>query len=260
MSIRRYLLWCVLFGLPALALSRMLDAIAGTELFYPCLAIVVFAICPLGIVSFLAIHVTLEELFPVWRSEPIQTKEELMQPAALNEFEILERSTNFDIDSQYAYAVLGVPRDADSQAVRQAFRRRARSFHPDSVEQGEIQQEQARTDFAKLNAAYEILADPEKRRVYDEIVRRHGEGFPRLLTVYEQIRDGVVPIAPDGPSSTPLYGDTPDGHWAADSEPPDQDEMRDDATCPLCGHYYVPAPNADSARYCSQCGEELPRE
>ena len=64
--------------------------------------------------------------------------------------------------SQDPYATLGVDRDADADALKKAYRRLARQYHPDvNSEPG------AQEKFKEISAAYEILSDPEKRRVYD---------------------------------------------------------------------------------------------
>ena len=60
------------------------------------------------------------------------------------------------------YKVLGVPRDADSKDIKRAFRKLARKYHPD-VAKGA----QAEARFKEVNAAYEVLKDPEKRAAYD---------------------------------------------------------------------------------------------
>jgi curved DNA-binding protein len=63
------------------------------------------------------------------------------------------------------YAVLGVPRDADPDAIKQAFRRLARRYHPDVAKD----KRQAEEKFKEINEAHEVLADPEKRKKYDEL-------------------------------------------------------------------------------------------
>jgi molecular chaperone DnaJ len=62
------------------------------------------------------------------------------------------------------YLILGVPRTASSSAIRRAFRRRAKELHPDA---GPGSSAEA---FLELQAAYETLADAERRRRYDEIL------------------------------------------------------------------------------------------
>ncbi len=60
------------------------------------------------------------------------------------------------------YAVLGVRRDATSEVVKMAYRRLARELHPD-INPDPATQER----FKEVTAAYEVLSDPEKRRIYD---------------------------------------------------------------------------------------------
>jgi molecular chaperone DnaJ len=60
------------------------------------------------------------------------------------------------------YETLGVDRDADADTIKKAYRRLAREFHPD-VNPDPATQEK----FKEVSAAYEVLADPEKRRMYD---------------------------------------------------------------------------------------------
>lgn len=68
------------------------------------------------------------------------------------------------------YEVLGVARDSSAEEIKKAFRRKARETHPD-VSDGEDAEEQ----FKRINEAYEVLSDPERRATYD----RFGTADPR---------------------------------------------------------------------------------
>jgi molecular chaperone DnaJ len=70
------------------------------------------------------------------------------------------------------YAVLGVKRNAEPQEIKKAYRKIARETHPD-VKPGDAVAEQR---FKEATAAFEVLSDPEKRKLYDEF----GEDALRL--------------------------------------------------------------------------------
>ena len=62
------------------------------------------------------------------------------------------------------YAVLGVPRDASPDAIKKAFRKLARQYHPDVNKSSG-----AESKFKEINEAYEVLSDPEKRKRFDAL-------------------------------------------------------------------------------------------
>jgi DnaJ-class molecular chaperone len=78
------------------------------------------------------------------------------------------------------YFVLGVQPDAGKDDIKSAFRRLAMAFHPDKNPGDFAAQER----FAEISAAYQLLSDEEKRRLYDAGVidaygRRHSASRSR---------------------------------------------------------------------------------
>jgi molecular chaperone DnaJ len=67
-------------------------------------------------------------------------------------------------EEQDLYAVLGVQRGASEEEIKRAYRKLARTHHPD-VNPGN---KQAEEKFKALSAAYDVLSNPEKRKLYDE--------------------------------------------------------------------------------------------
>jgi molecular chaperone DnaJ len=62
------------------------------------------------------------------------------------------------------YKILGVSRNASEKEIKQAYRRLARKHHPD-INPGD---KAAEAKFKEINAAYEVLSNPEKRKKYDQ--------------------------------------------------------------------------------------------
>ncbi|MFZ2486504.1 MAG: DnaJ C-terminal domain-containing protein [Anaerolineae bacterium] len=67
------------------------------------------------------------------------------------------------MDYKDYYAILGVPRNADEQTIKSAFRRLARVYHPDV----NANKATATEKFKEINEAYTVLSDPDKRARYD---------------------------------------------------------------------------------------------
>jgi len=64
------------------------------------------------------------------------------------------------------YEVLGLPKTATPEQIKQAYRRLARQYHPDvAKEDPKVAEEK----FKEFSEAYEVLADEEKRRRYDQL-------------------------------------------------------------------------------------------
>src|SRR5467141_5254176 len=63
------------------------------------------------------------------------------------------------------YETLGVKKSASAEDIRKAFRKLARKYHPD-VNPGD---KGAEEKFKALSEANEVLSDPKKRKIYDQI-------------------------------------------------------------------------------------------
>jgi curved DNA-binding protein len=63
------------------------------------------------------------------------------------------------------YDILGVDRGASEKEIKQAFRRLARQWHPDTNPDDSTAEER----FKEINEAYEVLSDPDKRAKYDRL-------------------------------------------------------------------------------------------
>ena len=73
-------------------------------------------------------------------------------------------ATNTNKDKDY-YGILGVKKTASADDIRKAFRKLARKYHPD-VNPGD---KSAEEKFKQLSEANDVLSDPKKRKVYDQL-------------------------------------------------------------------------------------------
>jgi len=66
------------------------------------------------------------------------------------------------------YGILGIAENADAPAIKKAYRAKSLEFHPDKCE---LDKDICQAKFIEVSTAYEVLSDPEKRKIYN----KHGE-------------------------------------------------------------------------------------
>ena len=72
------------------------------------------------------------------------------------------------------YDTLGVKKGASPDEIKKAYRKLARQYHPDT-NQGDKSAEER---FKQVQAAYDVLSEPEKRKAYDRFGSTNGRGAP----------------------------------------------------------------------------------
>src|SRR5690349_18289248 len=80
------------------------------------------------------------------------------------------------------YEVLGVKKSASADDIRKAFRKLARKYHPD-VNPGD---KSAEEKFKGISEANEILSDPKKRKIYDQLGFYSDNIDPKAAEAYAQ--------------------------------------------------------------------------
>ena len=80
------------------------------------------------------------------------------------------------------YKLLGVAASASAQEIKRAYRRQARLRHPDLNAQARDEQ------IKRVNEAYEILSNAQKRAAYDELRRQARKRAEALRLERERLR------------------------------------------------------------------------
>ncbi len=107
-------------------------------------------------------------------------------------------------DKDY-YGVLGVKKSASTDDIRKAFRKLARKYHPD-VNPGD---KSAEEKFKTLSEANDVLSDPKKRKIYDQLGFYSDNIDPATAEAYA--RGGGQPGAGDFSGGYPGGGRQPGG-------------------------------------------------
>jgi len=75
------------------------------------------------------------------------------------------------------YDILGVSKTASEDELKKAYRKMAMEHHPDMVKEGDKKVHEEH--FKEINEAYQVLSDPQKRKMYDAYGHAStGQGFP----------------------------------------------------------------------------------
>jgi curved DNA-binding protein CbpA len=122
------------------------------------------------------------------------------------------------------YHALGVLKDADISAIRSAHRKLVLKLHPDRIKD-EAEKLKGKDEFQKVQQAYELLSDPDKRSRYDDRIKLAAlrkEAMTRESPM--RTTSASYPMRPAPPSST--YSSSrrdyrPDGNVYEERKPED---------------------------------------
>src|SRR5271168_4463050 len=101
------------------------------------------------------------------------------------------------------YEILGVKKSASAEEIRKAFRKLARKYHPD-VNPGD---KSAEEKFKTLSEANDVLSEPKKRKIYDQLGFYSDNIDPATAEAYA--RGGGQPGAGDFSGGFPGGGRQP---------------------------------------------------
>jgi molecular chaperone DnaJ len=118
-------------------------------------------------------------------------------------------------DKKDYYGVLGLKKAATADDVRKAFRKLARKYHPD-VNPGDKKSEEK---FKELSEANEVLSDPKKRKIYDQLGFYSDNIDPKAAEAYGN--NGA------GPGANPYGRGNPFGGYGQGGQQPPTFDFQD---------------------------------
>src|ERR687888_2311247 len=85
------------------------------------------------------------------------------------------------------YGILGVKKSASSEDIRKAFRKLARKYHPDVNPGDKVAEEK----FKAISEANDVLSDPKKRKIYDQLGYYSDNISPEAAEAYARAGGGA---------------------------------------------------------------------
>ncbi|MBF0430640.1 MAG: J domain-containing protein [Fibrobacteria bacterium] len=105
------------------------------------------------------------------------------------------------------YLILGLSRAADDKAIRKQYKHLAKKYHPDRYGKDRI-------PFQKIQAAYAILGDTEKKKEYDAILRISSTTNTLTSNIKKQTRGSRAAFTREGIPVEPLASSEYHGNMA----------------------------------------------
>src|SRR5437588_4745992 len=88
------------------------------------------------------------------------------------------------------YTILGIPSDADQDAIRSSYKTLARRYHPDAGAGSSTEK------FRNVVEAYETLSDPHRRAIYDRSLRPAPTPVPVRVHPLRMRPEPLIPRRP----------------------------------------------------------------
>jgi molecular chaperone DnaJ len=108
------------------------------------------------------------------------------------------------------YEILGVKKSASADDIRKAFRKLARKYHPD-VNPGDKSAEER---FKAISEANDVLSDPKKRKIYDQVGFYSDNIDPATAEAYARAGGGAGGFSGEGfPGGQPSGGGPQGAHF-----------------------------------------------
>ncbi|MBW2108876.1 MAG: molecular chaperone DnaJ [Deltaproteobacteria bacterium] len=162
------------------------------------------------------------------------------------------------------YQVLGVDRNADTQQIKARYRKLALKYHPDRNPGNKEAEER----FKEAAEAYEVLRDPEKRRIYDQYghegLQGSGfsgfRGFDDIFSSFSDIFEDFFGFGSSRSRASARRGadlryDLTISFMEAAFGVEKEIEVEKAHTCPSCeGSACEPGTSPESCRYCGGTG------